>query len=105
MLRDNNQHILIKQEILPKKLRLETPTTPSLLYTLRMITVHSAVAGEVWCSWSQAGIVGLSFPAKNNKYIMDCIVSWTLYRETYRIVTKAYQPIVSKDVQCDNMFS
>ena len=73
-----------------KTLHLETPMRPPLLHLLRMITVQAAVAGGVRCSWSQAGIVGLYFPAKNNKCIVEHIVSWTMHRETYCIVTKAY---------------
>ena len=55
-----------------------------------MFTALATVAGGVRCSWSQARIVGLCFPAKNNKCIVERIILWTVYRETYRIVTKAY---------------
>ena len=74
-----------------KTLQLETPTRPPLWYTLRMITMQAVVAGEVRCSWSQAGIVGLCFPAKNNKCIVERIVSWTMHRETYHIVSPPHK--------------
>ena len=73
-----------------KTLHLETQTRPPLLYPLRKITVQAAVALGMQCPFSQAGIVGRCFLTKNNKCIMERIISRTMYRKTYLIVTKAY---------------
>ena len=77
VLTDNNQYIPIKCRNSTKK-HLEITTRAPLLYPLRTITVQAAVAGRVRCSWSQARIVGICFPALNNKCIVERIVSWTM---------------------------